>query len=158
MTNSPGVELFWNEYLQEHPLAADTYEVWSFGDNARMADELLELVLQGIKTGTASNYQLYEAEGAALPQAGGHSIILDSKGEPQVIVATTRVEVVPFDEISAEFAYSEGEGDRSLEYWRREHERFFTREARELLNQPFDPQMKVVCENFKVVYLPSTRQ
>ena len=37
--------------------------------------------------------------------------------------------MVPFDEVDEEHAYLEGEGDRSLEYWREVHERFFTEHA-----------------------------
>ena len=35
---------------------------------------------------------------------------------------------VPFDEVSKEHAYKEGEGDRSLAYWRDVHEDFFAEE------------------------------
>ena len=43
---------------------------------------------------------------------------------------------------------SQGEGDRSLEHWRAEHERFFTEHA----TTGFDPQMLLVLERFRVVY------
>ena len=39
-------------------------------------------------------------------------------------------------------------GDRSLEHWRAEHERFFTEHA----TTGFDPQMLLVLERFRVVY------
>lgn len=120
--------------------------------NPRLADSLLELVLKGIKTGTASDYELNEIRGLSQPFVGGHSILLDASGEPRAIIATTKVEVIPFDEVTAEFAYSEGEDDRSLESWRYNHELYFTRE-RKLYDKPFDLQMKVVCENFEVVHI-----
>lgn len=50
---------YWKAYLKEHPEAADLYDsAWAFGDNDRLADELLALVLEGVKTGTAMNYEL----------------------------------------------------------------------------------------------------
>lgn len=153
MTESTAVIEYWQAYLEEHPEAADQYDsAWAFGDNPQLADELLELVLKGIKTGTASNYALYEVRGLRLPFAGGHSILLDGGGEPRGIIETVKVEIVPFDEVTAEFAYSEGEDDRSLASWRHEHEKYFKREC-ESLGRPFDPAMKVVCENFRVVHV-----
>lgn len=154
MSNEEKIKVIWEEYTQLHPEATDNYEAWAFGDSPQMANELLNLVIRGIKTGTASNYEIYETEtcGETLPYIGRHSILLDGYGEPQAIIVTTNVQITPFDEVGADFAYSEGEGDRSLGSWRHEHEQFFTRESLEFLNKPFDPKMKVVCENFRVVY------
>ncbi|MEK3713384.1 ASCH domain-containing protein [Paenibacillus sp. FSL R7-0333] len=153
MTLTPEIAKYWESYLVKHPEAADKFDsAWAFGDNPRLADELLDLVLSGIKTGTAQNAELIEAQGLAMPFAGGLSILLDSQGQPRAIIETTKVEVVPFAEVTAEFAYSEGEDDRSLESWRYEHEVFFTRElGRE--GKPFDPDMRVVCETFQLVHI-----
>ncbi|MCL6601368.1 MAG: ASCH domain-containing protein [Paenibacillus sp.] len=154
MNSKEKSDLFWKEYLKLHPEAGEIYDVWSFGDNPRLAYELLELVRQGVKTGTASSYDLYEMRGETVPFLGGYSVILDEKGDPKVIVVTTKLQILPFDEVGAEFAYTEGEDDRTLESWRHEHELYFTREWN-AINKPFNPKMKVVCENFKVVYMKS---
>jgi uncharacterized protein YhfF len=61
------------------------------------------------------------------------------------------VDVVPFADVDAEFAAIEGEGDGSLEYWRRAHEAFFGRECKRIGRAP-EPRMPVVCERFEVVY------
>lgn len=151
MTDTPAVEAYWRTYIKAHPEAAELYDSeWSFGDNPRLANELLELVLKGIKTGTASDYDLNEIRGLTQPFAHGHSILLDASGEPRAIIETIKVEVIPFDKVTAEFAYSEGEDDRSLESWRYNHELYFTRE-RKAYGKPFELQMKVVCENFQIV-------
>lgn len=153
MTLTPQITKYWEAYLVQHPEAADRFDsAWAFGDNPRLADELLALVLSGIKTGTAQNYELVEAKGLPLPFVGGLSVLLDSGGQPRAIIETTKVEVVPFGEVTAEFAYSEGEDDRSLESWRHEHEVFFTREL-ESEGQAFDPDMRVICENFRLVHI-----
>lgn len=153
MTLTPQITKYWEAYLVQHPEAADRFDsAWAFGDNPRLADELLALVLSGIKTGTAQNYELIEAKGLPLPFIGGLSVLLDSEGQPRAIIETTQVEVVPFNEVTAEFAYSEGEDDRSLESWRHEHEVFFTREL-ESEGKAFDPDMRVICENFRLVHV-----
>ena len=127
---------------------AGEYDAWSFGDDA---DGLAALVRGGIKTATCSAYDLYEAEGEDLPKAGDTSVILDSRDEAVCIIRTTRVYVIPFDEVTAEHAFREGEGDRSLEYWRQVHEAFFKEELASA-GLEFSGNSKVVCEEFEVVY------
>jgi uncharacterized protein YhfF len=53
--------------------------------------------------------------------------------------------------VDEEFAYSEGEGDRSLEYWRKAHIRYFKRVLSKIKKE-FSEEMPIVCERFKVVY------
>ena len=105
------------------------YESWSFGD---APDKLAALVKNGVKTATCSAYDLYQTEGEPIPKAGDYSVILDSKGEAICIVKTTKVYVTAFDQVSQEHAYKEGEGDRSLAYWRKVHIDFLTRELAEI--------------------------
>jgi uncharacterized protein YhfF len=141
----------WEDYRKINPNAPKDYEAWAFGDSKEMADELAKLVLEEKKTATASNYILYELEDEPLPYAGLYNIILDGEGKAVAIVETTSVEVVPFDEVTEEFAYLEGEGDRSLAYWRDVHETFFKKEL-DAINREFHNKIPVVCERFKVVH------
>ena len=126
----------------------DEYEAWAFGDDP---DTLAELVRTGVKTATASAYPFYELEGEDLPKAGEYSVILDTKDEAVCIIRTTRVYVTPYREVTAEQAWKEGEGDHSLDYWRRVHEAFFRKEL-EAVGLIFTEDMGVVCEEFEVVY------
>lgn len=123
------------------------YEAWAFGGNP---DVLAELVKNGIKTATSSAYCFYEAEGEPLPRPGDYSIILDTDDNAICIIRTTKVYVTPFDQVPEEHAFKEGEGDRSLKYWRKVHEEFFADELR-TIGQEFDTQMEVVCEEFEIV-------
>lgn len=123
-------------------------EAWAFGDKA---DELAELAVRGIKTATSSAYALYEADGEPLPQVGECSVILDSHDNARCIVKTTKVYVTSFDRVSEAHAYKEGEGDRSLDYWREVHEKFFTDCLKEA-GLSFSEKMEVVCEEFEVIY------
>lgn len=125
-----------------------TYEAWSFGE---APDKLAELVVQEIKTATCSAYDLYQAEGKPIPKVGDYSIILNSDGEAVCIIKTTTVYLTEFNKVSSEHAYKEGEGDRSLDYWREVHINFLTNELASV-HQLFDENKKVVCEEFEVVY------
>lgn len=140
----------WEIFVRKQNITETEYEAWAFGGNP---DKLAELVLQGIKVGTASAYPLYELEKEPIPKAGEYSVILNSKEEAVCVIQTTKVYVVPFCEVGAEHAFKEGEGDKSLAYWRMVHEEFF-RECMEEAGLTFDENMKVVCEEFKLVYKP----
>ena len=138
----------WNEYKKINPYIGDEIDAWAFGEES---DLLADLVLKGEKTATASAYDLYALEGESLPQEGTFDVILDSQNQAVCIVEITRVSVQPFNQVSAQHAYKEGEGDKSLTYWRQIHEDFFT----DCLGQAgltFTPESKVVLEEFRKVY------
>lgn len=137
----------WERYCEKSVVHAD-YEAWAFGG---APDELAELVLNGIKTATASAYPLYEQEQEPLPQVGEYNVILNAKDEAVCVTKTTKVYVVPFREVSADHAYREGENDRSLDSWRAVHRDFFTEEMT-AAGFTFDEDMPVVCEEFLRVY------
>ncbi|OZU90609.1 RNA-binding protein [Virgibacillus indicus] len=149
--NNDSIKQIWEDFRKFNPDAPENYQAWAFGDSREMADKLAKLVLEGTKTATASNYTLYELENEALPYAGLHNIILNGDERAVAIAETTSVEVIPFDEVTEEFAYLEGEGDQSLKYWRDVHEAFFKREF-EKIGQEFHDKIPVVCERFRVVY------
>jgi uncharacterized protein YhfF len=125
-----------------------TYEAWSFGE---APDKLADLVLQGIKTATCSAYDLYLINNEPLPREGDYSIILNSNEEAVCIIKTLKVYVTAFNQVSDEHAYKEGEGDRSLEYWRKVHVKFLTNELASV-HKSFNENTKVVCEEFEVMY------
>lgn len=104
---------YWNRFQKEKGVTESFVNAWSFGDNPELADELLTLVLMGMKTGTATLVIKLEKEGEKMPEVGDYNIILDSKGTPAAIIRTASVEVKPFNEVKETFAYSEGEDDRT---------------------------------------------
>ena len=144
-----GKEL-WNAFATTHDLGDCSWEEWAFGVDA---DLLAQLVLNGEKTATASAFPLYELENEPLPAVGEYSVILDSKDRAICVIQTTRVTVTPFCDVSEDHAYREGEGDRSLRYWRDVHEKIFSEWMREA-GLAFTQDMPVVCEEFEVIYRP----
>ncbi|QFJ54032.1 ASCH domain-containing protein [Pseudobutyrivibrio xylanivorans] len=145
----------WKEFCENKNVDINTsYEAWGFGDDEETADELAELVVKGIKYGTASSYDDYIAEDALdeLPQVGEYSVILNGKDEAVCVIRTKEVFILPFNEVPESHAFAEGEGDRSLDYWRRVHKEFFE-ECAEESGIPFTEESKVVCEQFSLEYV-----
>ena len=138
----------WKAYKQINTSIDDEIDAWAFGVEA---DLLADLVLKGEKTATASAYDLYAIEDEPLPQEGTFDVILDSQDQAVCIVEITKVSVQPFHQISAEHAFKEGEGDKSLAYWHQVHEDCFTEWLREA-GLTFTPDSKVVLEEFCKVY------
>lgn len=145
------VQKFWEECQARLPeFTSQTPDVWAFGATPEQADALLELVLSGKKTATAASLWEYEEADDPLPSAGLMNIILDGRGRPRALIETTEVEIVPFGEVTAAHAYAEGEGDRTLEHWRRSHEQYWRMYSES--PRGFEPDMPVVCERFRLLW------
>jgi uncharacterized protein YhfF len=114
------------------------FQSFSFGDGPDLADELLELVIRGVKTATCST-----ADQASTPRA--RWIVRDGRGLPRCVIETTEVTYRRFGDVDAAFAYEEGEGDRSLAYWRQAHRNYFGRLGK------FSEDMMLMCERFRLV-------
>lgn len=65
-----------------------------------MADELSELVVKKIKTGTSSGYDLYKQENQPLPKVGQLDVVLNGKNEPVCIIKNINVTILPFSEVT----------------------------------------------------------
>ncbi|GBU14236.1 RNA-binding protein [Enterobacterales bacterium] len=115
-------------------------ERWSFGDNEAQADEVAKRVIDGIKTATCANL---DDEGE--PEPGEIFVIVDGRNNPVCAVKLTEVKQVPFDLVTEQHAWEEGEGDRTLASWRTEHQRFF--EEYEM----FSPNMPLLLMKFVLV-------
>ncbi|MFA5312671.1 MAG: ASCH domain-containing protein [Methanomassiliicoccales archaeon] len=140
----------WDRYKDVNP-DARSYDAWSFCGGGEVGDRLTDLVLEGVKTATASVEQLYRIEKAPIPSVGDLNIILRSNDEAACILRVTEIRVCKFCDVTAEHAYNEGEGDRSLDYWREVHRECFTKELEEHGLQ-FDDNMLVVCETFVIEF------
>ncbi|AFY46606.1 hypothetical protein Nos7524_0700 [Nostoc sp. PCC 7524] len=153
--NQAQIEDYWQSYLTMvaggNSSSDEQYDAEPFGDNLQLADELGKLVLVGVKTATCSALWEWEAEGSPLPEVGLKTIVLDGKNKPLCIIETTEVKIRAFREVDAQFAYDEGEGDRSLDAWRTAHWEYFSR-VLPLIGKEPTSDMPLVCERFRVVY------
>ena len=150
------IEDFWQSYLSG--LAADSPlriqpmpPAWGFGNSPEMADELGSLVYQGIKTATCSLLWEHDFDGEPLPKVGELSIVLDGDERPLCLIETVDVSIRPYNQVDERFAYDEGEGDRSLQYWRQAHWQFFSKICAQIQHTP-EESMPLVCERFRLVY------
>lgn len=147
------VKELWDEYVSVQDnmdIIDNSYTSWHFCDNEKDANELLELVLTGTKRATASALLVYENSAEPIPEIGDLSVITNWYGEAKCIVRTSNVEIVPFCQVPEEFAVLEGEGDKSLEYWRKVHWEFFERDLSNCGKVPA-LDMAVVLETFNVI-------
>lgn len=153
--NKAIIENYWEAYLAAAPCASamhsKDYTAERFGDTPELANRLGELITIGIKTATCSALWEWEAEENPLPEVGAITIVLDGNDLPLCIIETKEVSILPFDQVNAQFAHEEGEGDRSLEYWREAHWKFFSRTLARIGKQP-SLDMPLVCERFQLVY------
>jgi uncharacterized protein YhfF/GNAT superfamily N-acetyltransferase len=146
------VETFWQAFCRASGVPPQTpYQAWYFGDSPALAHELAELVVHGPKRATAGAAWLYEAYPDAAPVPDGYSVVTEHDETPRAVIRTTWLEKRQLDQVDAQFAWDEGEGDRTLPDWLAGHTRYFTREcAREC--RPFSPSMPVMLERFELLY------
>ena len=139
----------WTDYTAAHPeFAEETPPVDHFGDSPALADELLDLVLNGPKRATAG---LAEQE---IPEIGSHWVVTDGEGRERAILRTREIRVGRLDSVDDAFAWDEGEGDRSRDYWLRGHRTFFRRTADRPLSDEDLDSLPVVFERFDLVWPP----
>ena len=156
MDQEAEIQSFWLSYLEtlpeRHPHRRLSAPIaWSFGNTSQLADSLGVLVQQGVKTATCSLLWEHETDGLQLPEAGQLNIILDGVGLPLCIIETVGVEIKPFGQVDETFAAEEGEGDRSLAYWREVHRRYFSPYCTSI-GRAFGDGTPLVCERFRLVY------
>ena len=155
--NKVQIAQYWQNYLKTSPDSRkqnQTYLVEQFGDTPELANELGRLVFNGVKMATCSALWEWQAEDSPLPQVGLKTIVLNGAKNPICIIETMEVGIQPFNQVDTQFAYDEGEDDRTLESWRREHWKYFSRVLPKIGKHP-TLDMLLVCERFRIVYRSS---
>lgn len=112
-----------------------------------MRARLNRLVLAGHKTATAGLLTAeYEAEDEVIEQVGEQLVLVDDEARPLARVEVTAVEVMPFCDVTWDFADAEGEGFVSIEDWRAGHRRFWAATGAAVSDSTM-----VVCIRFRLV-------
>jgi histidinol-phosphate aminotransferase len=97
--------------------AARYFLPMSIGGTPEHADEGAALILDGTKTLTSSPF--WDYPDGKIPFVGALSVLLDGARVPRGIVETMRVEIMPFGAVTEDMARAYGEGERTVQWWRR---------------------------------------
>ena len=116
---------------------------WKFSSDN---EKLISLVLNGEKRATTSLYNEYIKNKEPLPKIQQRSIILHEDNTDACLIEIENVIITEFKNITGELAFIEGEGDKSLEYYRNEHYKIFKN-----IDSNFSDESKVVFEIFRVI-------
>ncbi len=143
--SSEAVDDYWRRFVAATGIDGP-HTAWGFGDSPEMMTSLALLVRDGPKRATASLPSEYGPD-EPLPRAGDLSVILDGEEQPVCVIRTTQVEVRRFGEVDEDFAWTEGEGDRTLADWREGHQRFFAAQG-----TPVDDDSEIVLERFELLW------
>jgi len=139
----------WSDYCSATGHSGTYRGVDAFGDGAALQNELLALVLDGTKQATCSLARDFNEERP--PEPGDHWIITDGHNVPKAIIRTRSVEPRPIREVDETFARIEGEGDKSLKYWKQSHDAYFRHQG-DREGFVYDDSMIGLCEQFDVVW------
>ena len=142
---------FWRGYREAAGLHHDDYDVVAFGDGPAMASELAALTVAGTKRATAGLVRQFGPGGEAPAVVGGYVVLLDGANQPQAIWRTTEVRIGPLNSVDERFAWDEGEGERTRDWWLSAHRRFFGRRAAAQGFAMHD-EIETMFERFEVVW------
>ena len=151
---------YWAQYLASLPAerrpARSYVEAFSFGFTPEDGREIAPLVLAGTKTATGSVYWSYAFDQKRLPEVGDLCVVTAGSDDPVCVIETTEVRVLPFDEVTPDYARDGGEGDRSMATWRDIYWHYVLSECRRIGREP-SPKAPLVMERFRVVYREASR-
>ncbi|WP_166350835.1 ASCH domain-containing protein [Phytoactinopolyspora limicola] len=127
------------------------------GSPGPLRQRLTGLVLEGRKRATAGLRVEYDVDGEPLEHVGEVLALVGDDGEQLALIEVTQVDVVPFSQVTWEFADAEGEGFTDVEDWRVQHRAFWERYSvpavRTHLGDPhwsLSDDTDVVCVWFRV--------
>ena len=133
--------------LPSGPVRVDGY-----GDSVELSTELLDLIRSGRKRAGTGLVWAYDHDREPIAKSGDIEVVVDHLNRPALVTRIVSSETVAFNEVSAEYAATEGEGDGSLEYWRKGHWNFFSRECRRIGREPTET-LPVICNVFEVLHV-----
>lgn len=144
----------WNSFIESNPEFSDEImpESWYFHNNKEDANRLAQLTINGTKKASSGLYFWYEEAGANLPKIGTKHIVTDFDGKAKAIIEIKKVDTIPFNQISQEYAELDmGTKIQPLEKWRKAHWEFFSATMEESGINPTN-EMLVVCERFETIW------
>lgn len=146
-------EQLWKDYNETTDTNGDSYQTRWFGDQNQPTEvqAAAEAILNGTKTATTTPLDTYTNEQVAIPQPGDYNVLLNGDMKAVAIIKTVVSELIPFYRISAEHAWHEGDGDRTIGDWRARKTAEFT-PTLEAHGHTLTSDTPMVSEVFEVVY------
>ena len=154
LAKTPSTYDYWTDFITATGNVAANYMVVAPGNTAKMADELVALMISGKKRATVSLLRDYATGDEQVPQAGEFVVVVDGGGRPRCIWRTTEIVVKPLINVDDAFAWDEGEGDRTRDGWLSDHQEYFAAQARREGFKMYDT-IETVFERFEIVWPPS---
>ena len=153
MNDQSNVEQFWSAAQATLPAGGlgDDYTVRQIGVGVEMTRTILDVILAGEKTGSSPLPWLYERGADVEPMIGEFIVLVNGHGEPEAIVQTTSVEMVPFGKIELHHLDGEGPAMRDVEKWSSFHANYWAPKLEPFGLQPTD-EMPVAIQRFGLVY------
>lgn len=151
--NNASANNMWGDYLKNHleDVFHEAPKAIHFCDNEQDANKCAKLVKKGIKKASSDSLLGLQNRKERLPKIGDYTVVTNWEGEAQCIIETIKVRLKPFFSIDEEYARLEGEGDKSLDHWKKAHWDYYTRELAEFERLPRE-SMIVVCQEFEIVF------
>ena len=144
----------WNDYTKSNPefKKGELPDSWSFHNNKADANRLAKLVLSGQKKAGSGLYTWYKEANLDLPKIGTKHIITDFDGKALAIIEIKKVDTIPFNQISKDYAELDmGTKIDPLKKWKKAHWNFFSKVLQENGETPTE-EMLIVCERFKIIW------
>lgn len=145
----------WNFYCERmlggwHP-PKRSVDVFYFGSKGLMASQLAHLVAKGSKRLTAGWRASHAKTGMPEPEVGWVSIVTDGFGIPIACIATEEVRRLSFASVTEEMARLEGEGDLTLDDWKRGHRRYWREVEAPMVGLEFEEDAEIFVERFRLL-------
>ena len=143
----------WGNYLKNHleDVFHETPKTMYFGDNEQDANENARLIQSGARKAISHSLLGLQNRNEPLPKIGDYIVVTNWSGEAQCIVRTTAVKLKPYFSIDVLYAQLAGEGDKSLDHWKKVHWDQYTTELQKFGREPRE-SMIIVCQEFEKVY------
>lgn len=123
-----------------------------FHNNEADANRLATLIVSGEKQAGSNLYYFFEEANADLPRIGTKSIVTDFDGKARAIIEITKVDTIPFYQISKDYATLDmGTHIEPLSKWKKAHWDFFASALEEGGKQPTE-KMLIVCQWFETIW------
>ena len=144
----------WNNFTESNPefKKEELPDSHPFHNNEYDANRLANLIVNKKKKAGSNLYFWYKEANADLPKIGTKSIVTDFDGKARAIIEIKKVDTIPFNQISKDYAELDmGTNIEPLKKWRKAHWDFFANAMEQSGEKPTE-EMLIVCEWFETIW------